>query len=235
MSRQNANKKSFSLKQVCAVALGVMLLTVAATAFAIKFWFFPQPFTPVVLDAKEEKQLEQKLEQFTSFPASSGGGPPPARQEVAAEEPDFNQEGKLQPQAYSEAGANREITFNERELNGLLAKNTNMAEKLAIDFAEDLVSLRLLLPLDPDFPIMGGKTLRLKAGAELAYRDGRPVIMLKGISLMGVPLPNAWLGGLKNIDLMQEFGGDPGFWQSFGEGVEAVQVREGELYVKLRE
>ncbi|MCI5144582.1 MAG: arginine N-succinyltransferase, partial [Candidatus Electrothrix sp. AR3] len=55
------------------------------------------------------------------------------------------------------------------------------------------------------------------------------------VSLMGVPLPNAWLGGLKNIDLMQEFGGDPGFWQSFGEGVETIRIREGELYLQLRE
>ena len=52
---------------------------------------------------------------------------------------------------------------------------------------------------------------------------------------MGVPIPNAWLGGIKNIDLMQEFGGEPGFWQSLGEGVESIQVRDGELYVKLKE
>ncbi len=224
MSPQNENRKRFSLRQVCAVVLGVMLLTAGTVAWAVKFWFFPQPFTPVVLDAQEERQLQQKLDQFESLP-----------QQLAATEHDFTQEGKLQPKPYSEAGAKREIVFNEREINSLLTNNTGLAEKLAIDFAEDLISLRLLLPLDPDFPIMGGKTLRVRAGAELAYRQGRPVVILKGVSLMGVPLPNAWLGGLKNIDLMQEFGGDPGFWQNFGEGVEAIQVREGELYVKLRE
>ncbi|MCI5139928.1 MAG: arginine N-succinyltransferase, partial [Candidatus Electrothrix sp. AR1] len=63
----------------------------------------------------------------------------------------------------------------------------------------------------------------------------RGVVVLKGVSVMGVPIPNAWLGGLKNIDLMQEFGGEPGFWQSLGEGVESIQVRDGELYVKLKE
>jgi hypothetical protein len=93
----------------------------------------------------------------------------------------------------------------------------------------------LLIPIDPDFPIMGGKTLRVRAGAELAYRNNKPVVALKGISVMGVPIPNAWLGGIKNIDLMQEFGGEPGFWQSLGEGVESIQVRDGELYVKLKE
>lgn len=209
----------FSLKQVIAIALGVMLLSAVATAFAVKFWLFPRPFAPVVLARDEEQQLERKLNRLETF----------------TDRQDASPAGQLAPEAYSEKGAQREIVFTEREVNSLLAHNTDLAEKLAIDFAQDLVSLHLLLPLDPDFPILGGKTLRLKAGAELAYREGRPVVILKGISLMGVPIPNAWLGGLKNIDLMREFGGQPGFWQSLGEGVESIQVQEGKLYLKLRE
>ena len=82
---------------------------------------------------------------------------------------------------------------------------------------------------------MGGKTIRARAGTELAYREGRPVVILKGISLMGVPVPNAWLGGIKNIDLVQEFGGSQGAWKSFSDGVETIRVKEGELYIKLKE
>jgi hypothetical protein len=82
---------------------------------------------------------------------------------------------------------------------------------------------------------MGGKTIRARAGAELAYRDNRPVVIFKGISLMGVPVPNAWLGGFKNIDLVREFGGDKGFWKSFSDGVETIRVKEGLLYIKLKE
>ena len=182
-------------------------------------------------------ELEQKLDMLDAFPSSAHAAAPPSPQpqQGIPTQGDWDEHGALRPEAYSEEGANREITFSEREINSLVANNTDLAEKMAIDFAQDLVSLRLLIPVDPDFPVMGGKTLRVRAGAELAYRDGRPVVILKGISLMGVPLPNAWLGGLKHIDLMQEFGGQPGFWQSFGEGVEAIQVREGELYIKLRE
>ncbi|WP_417909723.1 arginine N-succinyltransferase [Candidatus Electronema sp. PJ] len=217
-------EKGFSWKQLLAVALAVMLLTLVAVAVVIKIWLFPQPLKPVVLDQQEEQQLEQKLTQLETVAA-------PARSQQVEE----RENGPLQPEPYSEQGASREIIFNEREINSLLANNTELAEKMAVDFAENLISLRLLLPLDPDFPVLGGKTLRIKAGAELAYRDGRPVVVLKGVSLMGVPLPNAWLGGLKNIDLMQEFGGQPGFWQSLGAGVESIQVREGELLLKLKE
>ena len=52
---------------------------------------------------------------------------------------------------------------------------------------------------------------------------------------MGIPVPSAWLGGLKNRDLVTEFGGDPGFWRSVAAGIEDVRVTDGELVVDLRE
>ena len=242
MTEQVVQKKGVSLKQVLLIVAGAMLLTTLLTFFAIKTWLFPSPFTPVELTQKEEQRLEQKLGQFdtiaeTSRPQDQNRyDPADVRARSYTPQPeDYDAQGALKPEAYSEEGASREITFSERELNGLLANNTDLAEKLAVDLAADLVSLRLLIPVDPDFPILGGKTLRVRAGAELAYRNNKPVVALRGVSVMGVPIPNAWLGGLKNIDLMQEFGGEPGFWQSLGEGVESIQVRDGELYVKLRE
>ncbi len=75
----------------------------------------------------------------------------------------------------------------------------------------------------------------MNAGVELAYQENRPVVVLKGVSLMGVPIPNAWLGNLKNVDLIQEFGADQGFWKSFADGVEYIHVKEGYLLVKLKE
>lgn len=235
MVQQAVEKKGFSGMQVLGIVVGVMLLTIIVTVFAIRIWLFPQPFTPVVLDQKEEQQLEQKLERLESFaalPEKKTRASVPAR---PVPKEDFNKEGNLNPEAYSEEGASREIHFSEREINALLAKNTDLARKMAIDLADDLISLRLLVPVDPDFPVMGGKTVRAKAGAELAYRQGKPVVILKGVSLMGVPIPNAWLGGLKNIDLVREFGGERGFWKSFSDGVETIRVREGQLYIKLKE
>ncbi len=234
MSDQASPKKGFSGLQVVAIVVAVMVLTAALTFFGLRTWLFPQPFTPVVLNHQEEKRLEQKLEQFESLaaePAATGNG----AVDVKKSHKQFNQSGSLNPEAYSEEGASREISLSERELNGLLAKNTDLSRKMALDLADDLISMRLLLPVDPDFPVMGGKTIRARAGAELAYREGRPVVILKGISLMGVPVPNAWLGGLKNIDLVQEFGGDQGFWQTFSDGVETIRVKEGQLYIKLKE
>jgi hypothetical protein len=110
-----------------------------------------------------------------------------------------------------------------------------MARKLAIDLSDKLISAKLLVPVDPDFPILGGKTLRVNAGVEMAYQNSKPIVILKGVSIMGVPIPNAWLGGLKNIDLISEFGDQQGFWAAFAEGVDNIRVDDGLLIIKLKE
>lgn len=205
-----------------------MVIAIIATFFAVKLFLFPAPFKPVVLSNNEERHLEEKIAKFEGFQATSSGL-------TKDTQPDKTNEPTLVPEKYSEEGVSRQIQFTERELNAMVAKNTDLAEKLAIDLAQDTVSLKLLLPMDPDFPMLGGKTLRIHAGAELAYRNNRPVVKLKGISIMGVPMPNSWLGGLKNIDLIREFGADEGFWKSFADGVESISVVEGNLQIQLKE
>ena len=223
-SIQHPEKKGFSALQVLGIVFGAMVLTALVTGFVIKMILFPPPFKPVVLNETEEQQLEAKLAVFEGF------GSQPV--EVPSE---HDEDGRLLPEKYSEEGSSRAIDFTERELNALMAKNTDLADKLAIDLADDMVSIKLLIPLDPDFPFLGGKTFKIKAGAELAYREQRPVVKLKGVSLMGVPMPNAWLGGLKNIDLVQEFAMDEGFWARFAEGVDSISVVEGFLKIELKE
>lgn len=211
-------------KQVFGMIIASVFIAVLVTAFTIKVFLFPSPFKPVVLSVKEEQQLSTKLEQFDNLTVQAKESPDDSTGDVT-----------LKPEQYSEEGASREISFSEREINAIMAKNTDLAQKLAIDLADDMVSIKLLIPLDPDLPLMGGKTLKVKAGAELAYREGRPLVKLKGVSLMGVPMPNSWLGGLKNIDLIQEFGGNDGFWKSFADGVDAIVVTDGFLKIKLKE
>ncbi len=224
----NTTRKGFSGLQVLGMVLASMCIAIIATAFVIKLYLFPSPFKPVELSPKETQQLAAKLDIFEGF--SQQNTP-----KINDYNKDYNKDGSLKPEQYNEAGASHDINFTERELNALVAKNTDLAEKLAVDLAENMVSIKLLVPLDPDFPMLGGKTLRVKAGAELAYRNGRPVVKLKGISLMGVPMPNAWLGGMKNIDLIQEFGANEGFWKTFADGVDSISVEEGFLKIRLKE
>ena len=83
-------------------------------------------------------------------------------------------------------------------------------------------------------PFVGGKTLKVTAGLELRIKGGHPRAVLKGVSVWGVPLPNAWLGNLKNIDLIQEFGDAGGFWQAIRDGVDELEIKEGKLHLILK-
>jgi len=205
------------------VVLATMVVTIGVTLAIVKYYFFPSEFEPVQLSAKEEKVLEAKLDRLESLDTAYQ----PRHRATDS--------GALEPEPYSEEGADRTIRFSEREINSLLAKNTDLARKLAIDLSDNLVSAKLLVPVDEDFPVMGGKILRVRAGVEMAYRNDKPIVILKGVSIMGVPIPNAWLGGLKNIDLVQEFGSNDGFWKAFSEGVQNIQVVEGDLQIELKE
>ncbi len=229
MAQSKINNSSTGIKmkwpQMIGILLFVVIVSVFVTVWIIKSDLFATEFTPVTLDPREERTLENKLKQLNMLDDG--------KREVT-QNSDSNSSA-IEPEAYSEEGASREIDFTEKELNALLAKNTDLARKLAIDLSDDLVSIKLLMPMDEDFPVLGGKTLRLKAGAELAYRNERPVVILKGVTVMGVPVPNAWLGDIKNVDLVQEFGADEGFWKSFSEGVSHILVEEGRMRIKLKE
>ncbi len=221
------SKKGFRLSHVLWIILATILLTAASTYWIIRSYVFAKDFTPVVLQQNEELKLNKKLKQL-GFTTDTG-------RQTSTQTPGSDTKGTLQPEAYSEAGARREVSFSERELNALLANNTELARKLAIDLSSDLISGKLLVPVDPDFPILGGKTLRVSGGLEIAYQNSKPIIILKGVSIMGIPIPNAWLGGMKNIDLVKEFSGSEGFWKAFSDGVENIRVKDGHLLIQLKE
>lgn len=209
------------------IILATMVITVAITFWFVRAYIYARDFTPVELDASEQQTLNNKLKVLGYEPDSSQ----PQADKVPAIETD---QQWLRPEKYQENSGNREVSFSERELNAMIANNRDLAKKLSLDLSDKLVSARLLVPLDPDFPVLGGKTLRVSAGVEMAFHNSRPKVVLKGVSLMGVPIPNAWLGGLKNIDLITEFGNEGGFWSDFAHGVDNIEVYEGQLRVILK-
>jgi len=221
---------------IVGIVLVTMFVTAAATIWLINNQLFANTFEPVELSNEEEQVLEGKLQKIginaESEPTS--GSDQPSDDDQSSEEPTAAVDDDT-PEPYSEDPAKRRISLTERELNALLAKGTDLAEKLVIDLADDVASAKMLIDLDPDFPFVGGKTLKVSAGAELTYTDSRPIVVLRGVSVWGVPIPNAWLGGLKNVDLVSEFGGQDGFWKAFADGIKNITVEEGHLLLELNE
>ncbi|KPK26649.1 MAG: hypothetical protein AMJ61_08350 [Desulfobacterales bacterium SG8_35_2] len=219
---ESSPDKHFSGIKIFFIVLAVAVVTSMLTVWLSVLYFFPKQFKPVELSKSESQTLAEKLDHLDPTTRSKNL-------------PALKDDKTLVPEKYREDAASRHITFTERELNALLAQNTDLAEKVAIDLSDNLASAKLILPLDPDLPFLGGKILKLNAGLELRYENAEPVVKLRGISLWGVPLPNSWIGGIKNVDLVQEFGGKPGFWKSFSEGIEFIRVEDGKLSIQLKE
>ena len=226
-SESAVSRKGFTGTQVALFVIVTVLLTAALSFWVFRTYIQPADFKPVELSSKEQRALDGKLQQL--------GVNPRDLLPDAKREDKFDEQGALVPEKYLESAENREIRMSERELNAMLASNPDLAKRFAVDLSDNLASAKLLIHVDPDMPFMGGKTLRVNTGVELGFQNGLPVVKLRGVSIMGVPVPNAWLGNLKNVDLVEQFGADPGFWKSFSAGVELIELEEGQLHIKLKE
>jgi hypothetical protein len=233
-------QRRFGCLQVILFLAVAVLVTAALTLWVARTWFYPPPLEPVQLTVPERQVIDEKLQyirQEGSPPAPTDRGGPvvdPDARGGPVVDPEARGE-PLVPELYREDPQARVIHFTERELNGLIADNPDLARRVALHLSEDLVSATVLVTLPQDFPFMSGRTIRVNAGLGLRHVEGRPVVELRGISVMGVPLPSAWLGGLKGRDLVALHGGDPGIWQAFADGVADVRVEQGRLRVELAE
>ena len=229
-TKDNTQPASGERRFRCLHILGIALITLIIICLLVvgwvKFNIYASQFIPTKLNQKEQKVLDTKLEKI----------------EESSEEDYFSKKRKkqdraapLEPEEYSEAGARREISLTEKELNSLIANDPEIARMVAFDLSENLVSLKLVVPMDEDIIILGGKTLRLKMGLNLGYEGSQLVVALKGVSLGGIPIPNAWLGNIKNRNLVEEFGGEGGFWDLFAAGVQDIKVHDGHIRIRLKE
>lgn len=226
-SQVAVSRRKFSGQQV------ILLVGIAVLATALgAIWWMNQyvnatMFEPTRLGDAEQQVLNAKMAhllQTTDAASSSMSQPSPSTTDLP-----------LEPVPYAEKDANRQIQLTEREVNALIAKDSYMARHVAVDMADDLVSVQLVVPMNHEMPIVGGKMLKLNFGLALSYANGKPVVAMRGISLGGIPLPSAWWGDIKNTNLVEEFGGAGGFWDQFSKGVKDMKIQEGQLSVMLKE
>lgn len=162
---------------------------------------------PVTLDAREETILDAKLEAVAS--------PTDPDQPLVAE-------------IYQETDAARVIRFSERELNALIARDRDLAGRVAVRLSPGQVSTRVRIDVPADVTLLGGRVLNVRSGVRIELADEGLTARLIGVSVAGVPLPAAWLGGLKDEDLLALTA-----FRGLGAGIEHLEVGEGELILRL--
>lgn len=186
--------------------LFILILAAAATAL----WWWSRPIQATILTSAEQVRLEQKLDAVEQPPAEA----PPGTPAEAPYEP-----------------GDKVIVLTEREINGLLEMN-GLGEQLRIDLARNAVHARVRTDLDPDVPVLGGKTLRARARFLVQDAKGLPAIILDDFTLWGISLPNAWLANLKGQNLIETCAAEIGH-NAIADGIDSFVISPGQITITL--
>lgn len=205
------------------LGLLVVLVLVVVSTVAFTLWWIQRPIKPVVLTATEKTVLEEKITLLSAAPEH-----PP--QPVPDPKPMVIQE---LDRPY--VPGSRVLKLTERELNGLLNANTDLGQTVRLEFGRDAINAYLAIPIPEDFPVGGGRMFRARGRFRVSLNEGQaPYAILEDITIFGLSLPKAWLGGLKGENLiakaMGEHNGEP-----ILQGVKSLRVEPGALVIEVNE
>ncbi len=197
---------------VCCILLGAATLAVASTAWLVKRNVFASPFKPVALTAAESAVLTDKvaaLKQAAEAPAQA-----PVDPEVAK----------------------RTLTLSEKEINAFLQQQ-GAGEQVKVALRDGGATATFLIPVGEGAEVGKGMTLRISASIDARMDDTRKFkLAITDVSVAGVPLPNAWLGGVKGLNLFndQTLTDEPAV-KAFVAGIRDFKLESGLLRIVLNE
>lgn len=131
----------------------------------------------------------------------------------------------------------RTLQISGREINAFLAER-GLGENIRVELARDLLHIAMIVPIPADsgLPLLAGANLRLRFSLDAACDpQAGPRFAIRDVRLGGVPLPDAWLGGIKGLNWVdQNLNQDPGV-QRFLSGIQDLEVRPEGIRLRLRE
>ena len=203
-----------------AILFVIILLTVLVTAWWVKRSMTGTEIEPTVLTQEEEVILEDKLEQLREGEDNLDEIRSEAKVEETGETLSWDEDDGV---------IRGPIHITEREINAMIGKNTELADRVKVKLRPDRIKIAANLPVPEDAPILGGKTLRFNLSTKVKVVEDQLVVEVESVGLGGMPIPNAWIMDIKNKNLAEEFFPDEKSRQTFMAGVEKLEVNEGEI------
>lgn len=204
---------------VCGVLLGLLVVIVATVAITI--WYIQRPIKPVVLSAAEKAVVEEKLQRVGAAPADASR---PLLPEGGINLPE--------PDRPYEPGS-KVLRLTERELNGLLNANTDLGKTVRLEFGRNAINAYVAAPIPADVPLVGGMMFRARGRFRVSLTEGAaPYAILEDVTVFGLSLPKAWMGGLKGENLLADMLGQ----RSNGpvlQGIKSLRVEPGALVLEV--
>jgi len=127
------------------------------------------------------------------------------------------------------------LKITEREINGLLNANTDLGKFVRLEFARDAIQAYVAVPIPQDFPVGGGRMFRARGRFLLSLdREGIPNATLEDVTVLGLSLPKAWLGGIKGENLLGEAVGKRN-GSPVLKGIKSLHVESGALVLQVED
>ena len=121
-------------------------------------------------------------------------------------------------------------------VNAWLAKN-ELGENVQVRFKNGKITGAIILELPDDFPVLAGQkikaSLALVAHLNDASRD--LALLVDDVTVGGMPLPNAWVGDIKGLNLVDETAHKDPAMEKFLKGIRQFEIQDGLAVVKLNE
>lgn len=194
------------------IVVSCCLLTAVGTVWWIKHNIYASPLRPVQLTQPEKTAFDAKL----------------AKLELSEE--------VVPPEAPAKTDNDpRTISISSKEINAFLAEQ-GIGEQVKLEVTRNRIAANFLLPIDKDAPLFAGTTLRIRLALNaLMNENGKLVVKIDDVSLGGIPLPNAWLGDIKGLDLItNNIGEDPAL-ERFAAGIKDFRLENGHVHIVLNE
>jgi hypothetical protein len=212
------------------------LLLLIVVTVAITLWWLQRPIKPVVLSPPEKAAVEAKLRVIDQ------GAPAPSRSPASNSRRGLNS-GSSSAGAGAESNPGQGNTYvpggkvlklTDREINGLLNANTDLGKSVRLEFSQDAVNAYLAVHIPEDFPIAAGKMFRARGRFRLSIGNGgEPYAILEDVSVLGLSLPKAWLGGVKGENLISDAMGRKG--SPVFRGIKSLRVEPGALVLEVQD
>ena len=194
------------------VVLALCGATAAATAWWVKRNVYAGNFDPVTLSVSEKAAFDQKVEQIKSaLPAENPAAAAPV-------DPDVQK---------------RTLTVTEKEVNAWLAQQ-GLGDQVQVSLGQGKASAAVIAPIDPEVPLLGGKSFRFQVALHAGGAPGDKFsLAVDDVSIGGVPIPNAWLGGIKGVNVLASTAGTDPVVRGFLEGIKEFEIKDGAIRVLL--
>jgi hypothetical protein len=156
-------KSRFGLRHIIGLVALVILVTALVTVWWVNRYIYASEFTPRPYYLAQRNECS--MQNWRHWDAA-------AHDDLVVPTKKRKKEGRpVVPEAYSEKGDKRELNLTEKEVNALIANNNpKVAQRVAIDLSGNLVSVKLVVPMGDEIPLLGEKTLRLAVSRKMEGR-----------------------------------------------------------------